>query len=70
MSKPTKAEKLADRLQHLGFREVPSTSRKYRNFIKGDRVLWLGRCGALRAGRTISDSISLDTYWLLRAEVA
>lgn len=56
----TKAAGLADKLAAIGYHEVKSTSRKYRKFCRGAHTIWLGKCGALRAGRTVSDSISLQ----------
>ena len=62
MAKQTKAERIAQHLTNEGYREQTSPSRKYRKFTRGDQTLWLGKCGTVRAGRTISDSISLSGF--------
>lgn len=62
MAKQTKADRIAQHLTNEGYLEVTSTSRKYRKFVRGDRTLWLGKCGAVRAGRTVSDSVSLSAF--------
>lgn len=55
----TKRDKYMEHLRESGYREVPSGSSKYLKMVKGDHVLWLGKAGAVRTGRTISSSISL-----------
>ncbi len=62
MAKQTKAERIAQHLTNEGYREQTSPSRKYRKFVRGDQTLWLGKCGAVRAGRTVSDSVSLSGF--------
>ena len=56
MTKPTKAARIAEHLIANGYLEMTSTSRKYRKFAKGSVTLWLGKCSALREGRTSSNS--------------
>jgi hypothetical protein len=47
--------------QVLGYVETSSPSRKYRKFVNGAATpLWLGRRGAVRAGETISGSVSVN----------
>ena len=62
MPKPTKAEKVIAYLKSCGCSEVTSKSRKYRTFTRPGRegFYYVGKCGALRAGKTVSDSISLS----------
>ena len=58
----TNADKLINRLVAcFGCLPVPDLSRKYRKFARPDRddFYFVGRNGALRAGRTQSNSISL-----------
>jgi hypothetical protein len=64
MAKQTKAERVIEWMEANGFREAPSTSRKYRKFLKqhpntGLTFYWVGKCGAVRCGATISDSYSV-----------
>ena len=42
----------------LKFAERPSKS-KYRLFVKGEHQYHIGKAGAVRAGKTISNSVSL-----------
>jgi len=61
------AKKLQDRvaaylIEAKGFLEIPSTSQKYRKFmnpLKKGQFYFLGKSGAVRVGRTVSNSISL-----------
>jgi len=60
---------LQDRVVHflteaLHYHEVPSNSRKYRKFEKGGKssYFFVGRNGAVRAGKSISNSISLTSF--------
>lgn len=64
MSKRTKAERIAEYLTGKGYREVASSSRKYRKFVRDHdlNAMWVGKCGAVRVGRTVSDSISLSAH--------
>ena len=56
-------EQIVEALIACGSREFPSPSRRYRCFSprpgQDERLYWVGRCGALRAGRTVSDSVSI-----------
>jgi len=56
-----KRDKIADALAERGCIEVESRSRKYKQFmIPGrDNFYFVGKSGALRVGKTISNSISL-----------
>lgn len=62
----TKQEQMANQLLELGFTEK-SNSRKYRKFTheKLNRNLFIGRHGALRWGRTQSESISVNPQKVL-----
>ena len=64
MTKPTKAARIAEYLTAHGYLEMTSTSRKYRKFSKGSVTLWLGKCGALREGRTSSNSVPIYYRYL------
>ncbi len=57
----TKAEKTIDWLISKGYKEIQSNSKKYRKFThtKPDRFFFVGKHGALRVGRNISESISI-----------
>ena len=60
-----KADIIIEHLKSKGSKELPSTSRKYRKFTHPTRenaFYWVGKSGALRAGRTAGDSISLTHY--------
>jgi hypothetical protein len=59
MAKQTKEQENERRILTAGYQEVASSSRKYRKFVKNDRTLWLGKHGAVRTGRTVSESISV-----------
>lgn len=58
----TKRERVIAVLQAEGSREVPSKSRKYRQFTSDDpnQYYWVGKCGACRYGRTVTGSIPLN----------
>lgn len=60
MPKYNQSEILAAGALALGYIEVPATSRKYRTFAKdGDeRRYYIGKAGAVRAGRNPSDSLA------------
>lgn len=45
-------------VEALKFQETKSRSR-YRQFVKGDRKYFVGKAGAVRAGKSASDSVSL-----------
>lgn len=60
----TKQEKVVQFLASRGEKEVPSRSRKYRCFERStnyyETPYWfVGKCGALRTGRTVADSVSV-----------
>jgi hypothetical protein len=56
----TYAERLAAGLVQIGFHEVPSKSKKYREFNQpGFRKYFIGKAGALRAGDSASGSWSM-----------
>lgn len=62
MKKLTLQERVVRYLvEGVGMKEAPSRSRKYRKFIFTDleRAYWVGRKGAVRVGKTVSNSISL-----------
>ena len=62
MPKQTKREQIISKLQDAGYRETPSPSRKYVGFRDPKdrfRVLWVGKAGAVRVGRTIAESFSI-----------
>lgn len=57
---PTYAERLAAGLIAMGFKEVPSKSKKYREFRQEKfRNYYVGKAGALRAGDSASGSWSM-----------
>lgn len=57
-----KSDKVIALITKRGAREVKSTSSKYRKFTvpnRPDTFYWVGKNGALRVGKTVSDSLSL-----------
>lgn len=74
----TKAEKAIAYFQRRHgtdkFRELTSTSKKYRKFthpINPKSFIWIGRAGAVLSGRTVSDSVSITAQveaWIARDE--
>ena len=61
----TIAEKLIEILKDNGSQELDSPSSKYRKFSNpvpqpGARFYWIGKNGALRFGRTVSESTSRE----------
>jgi len=46
------------------FKEVPSRSRKYRCLAdpNTDRLYWVGKHGAVRVGKIVSDSVSITRF--------
>jgi len=56
-----KQDKVIEFLKQKGCKEVESKSRKYRKFSRStdEKFYFVGRNGALRAGKNISKSISL-----------
>lgn len=67
MAKKTLAERIVDLMLEKGFIEiVPSKSKKYRQFSDPDApgsFYWLGKMGAVRRGKTSTNSISVSDYW-------
>lgn len=65
MTAQTKADWLVAKLVSLGCREVASGSRRYRKFTNPESrlPLWIGKQGAVRVGRTVSDSVSVTDQW-------
>lgn len=60
MSAPTYEERLVAGLTALGYPEAKSSSSKFRAFKRVDgRFYFVGRAGALRVGRVVSDSYSV-----------
>jgi hypothetical protein len=59
MSKPTKQQRIIIALQVEGYSITPSGSTKYVKLQRKGDTLWVGKAGAVRAGRTIADSISI-----------
>lgn len=57
----TLAEKTANVLKSMGYQEIESPSRKFRKFEHREhgRILWLGRKGAVRSGKTLTASWSV-----------
>lgn len=62
----TKTQLIVEALVKRGATEVTSTSRKYRRFVWHDKTLWVGTHGALREGRTISDSWAWPEHFIAR----
>jgi hypothetical protein len=62
MAKKTKAQRIVEYLERHGYCEVPFRSKKYRAFRKPgkDTYTFVGKAGAVRAGRTVSDSVSVS----------
>jgi hypothetical protein len=61
---------LAAALVARGFKEVQSTSRKYRAFQRDNaegKLYFVGKSGALRIGRNATDSTSLERTQLRTA---
>lgn len=61
MKKLTLCERIINFLIATGFTEEPSKSRKYICMLskEQDRRYWIGRKGAVRVGKTSSNSISV-----------
>ena len=57
-----KTERIIEYFISKGAKEVlPSKSRKYRQFtsLLGKTFIWIGKAGAVRVGKTSSNSISI-----------
>lgn len=52
-------DQLCEAFRVLGYTAVPGKSAKYTVFEKGDIFYYVGRAGALRAGKTLAGSLSL-----------
>jgi len=64
MAKESKQEKGAQMMLKRGFTELPGKSKKYRVFKnpngkQKDTLYFLGKRGAIRAGKNISSSYSI-----------
>ena len=66
MSKHTVTDTIIAGLKALGYKEQPSSSRKYRQFVRevheGEAVhrAFVGKAGALRCGRNVTESVSME----------
>ena len=68
MARQTKQQAIIMQLATEGYHHAPSTSTKYAKLVKGDDTLWVGKAGAVRCGRTVSDSFSItDAFNAQRA---
>ena len=58
------SEKIIEHLLQKGCKEIPCKSKKYRRFTRPDRndFYFVGKAGALRAGKIVSKSISLTRF--------
>ena len=66
MKKLSKAETIIKYLiENEGAEEVSSNSRRYRKFTRPgtNRFYYVGKMGAIRSGRTATDSISLTAKY-------
>ena len=75
MGKKTLTQRVVNYLGEVGYEEADSPSRKYRKFVRKDRpgaFLWVGKAGAVRCGRTSSQSISVtsSTHKLMKLHEA
>ena len=56
-------EKLIAALKARGFKAVESRTRKYEVFKgDGDKLIFVGKAGALRIGKTVTDSIPSERF--------
>lgn len=64
MAKFTTTEIIVAGLKAIGYTEKPCASRKYHQFEKlsdpNVHPLYVGKAGALRYGRTVTDSVSME----------
>ena len=63
MATQTRRDKLVEALTNEGFRLAACNSQKYLKMVRGSTTYWIGKNGAVRSGKTISNSISL-TDWI------
>lgn len=70
MPKQNQQDRLCAALASRGLKEVTATTRKYRVFTgrTEGQFYFVGKAGALRRGRTVTDSVSLERT-LFRAEL-
>lgn len=61
VTKETKQDKGAQIMLNRGFEEIPGKSKKYRVFKnpKRDILYFIGKRGAIRAGKNVSSSYSI-----------
>jgi hypothetical protein len=67
--------KLQDRIVNyliteLGYQKEPTRSTKYVKLKTKDYVLWIGRKGAIRSGKTITDSVAAPRIFVDRIKQA
>ncbi len=58
-------ERLCAALEARGYTKVESRSRKYVTYThadKPDRILFVGKSGALRAGKNVTESFAVETF--------
>ena len=58
-------ERLCAALEARGYQKVDSRSRKYINYKhvdNPDRILFVGKSGALRTGKNVTDSIAVENF--------
>jgi len=66
MAKVTKEQRAVNFFTAMGLREISSRSKKYRTFLtpSSNKLYFIGHSGAVRTGKTASDSISVsDVLW-------
>ncbi len=64
MAKQTRREQVVEELKAAGYRHGATNSTKYVKMTKGTDTLWIGKNGAVRCGKSISDSFSIsDAFW-------
>jgi hypothetical protein len=64
MPKLTQTQAIINALLKRGYTEVSDTSRKYRAFVRPSDTevmhIFIGKAGAVRRGRNITNSVSLE----------
>lgn len=74
MAKPTKTEQVIAKLQELGYVESKASGRKHRCFthpkMSEDRKVFVGKAGAVRIGRCVTDSFSYTDRFYARYGIA
>lgn len=65
MAKLTLQERIVAKMLEMGYQELISPSKKYRKFTsdKPDRFYWVGKMGAVRKGKTSTNSLSVSDHW-------